>query len=64
MTSPYSPTWPWSVSTSARSGRDDNLPGTIRLGECPHCAAEYPAFHSPAGSLETLCDECGWSSEE
>lgn len=31
---------------------------------CPGCGAEYPDFHSIAGALHTLCDECGWSSED
>lgn len=31
---------------------------------CPNCGAEHPIFHSPVGTLETLCDDCGWSSDE
>ena len=31
---------------------------------CPECGAEWPEFYSPVGSPETLCDSCGWSSEE
>jgi hypothetical protein len=31
---------------------------------CPNCGAEYPDFHSPVGSMGTLCNACGWSSDE
>lgn len=31
---------------------------------CPNCEAQYPTFHSPVGSLHTLCDDCGWTSDE
>lgn len=43
---------------------DDILGNLVRLGACPMCEAEYPDFHSPVGSLGTLCDACGWSSQE
>lgn len=35
----------------------------VQFMECPNCSAEYPDFHSPAGEIHTLCDNCGWSSE-
>jgi hypothetical protein len=34
------------------------------FGTCPNCGAEYPDYHSPAGTAHTLCDICGWSSKE
>lgn len=43
---------------------DDILSDPLRFAVCPNCSAEYPDFHSPVGTIETLCDECGWSSEE
>lgn len=41
-----------------------NMDHIVRFMACPHCEAQYPTFHSPIGTLETLCDNCGWSSEE
>jgi predicted RNA-binding Zn-ribbon protein involved in translation (DUF1610 family) len=35
----------------------------LAFAVCPNCGAEYPTFHSMR-SGETLCDECGWSSDE
>lgn len=36
---------------------------TIMGARCLHCNAGYPDYHSPVGSLETLCDNCGWCSD-
>jgi len=36
----------------------------MRLACCPNCSAEYPDFHSPVGTTETVCDGCGWASDE
>jgi rubredoxin len=35
-----------------------------RLADCPNCGAEYPDFHSPVGTIETVCDNCGLASDE
>lgn len=43
---------------------DDDLQRLVTFMACPHCGAEYPEFHSPVGKLTTLCDRCGWGSEE
>ena len=42
----------------------DEADAWVRFSICPNCRAEYPDFHSPSGSIHTLCDNCGWSSEE
>lgn len=42
----------------------DDMDTVCQFAVCPNCRAEYPFFHSPVGSIHTLCDECGWSSEE
>jgi hypothetical protein len=44
------------------SDPEEDLQEMVRFAVCPGCSAEYPDFHSPIGSLETLCDVCGWSS--
>jgi hypothetical protein len=33
-------------------------------GGCPKCGAEWPDFHSPVGTIETVCENCGWASDE
>lgn len=35
----------------------------MTFADCPKCGAGYPDFHSPEGSIETICDSCGWSSD-
>jgi hypothetical protein len=44
--------------------RNEVVLAEVTFATCPNCGAEYPDFHSPIGSFETLCDACGWSSEE
>jgi len=36
----------------------------VELAGCPNCGADYPDFHSPVGTIETVCDACGWASDE
>jgi hypothetical protein len=36
----------------------------MRLAGCPECGADWPTFHSPVGTIETVCDNCGWASDE
>lgn len=33
------------------------------LSTCPECGASYPNFYSPAGSMHTFCDDCGWTND-
>jgi hypothetical protein len=35
----------------------------VKFTVCPHCGARYPVFSSPPGTLETLCEDCGWCSD-
>jgi hypothetical protein len=42
----------------------DEVSAWVQFMVCPNCSAAYPIFHSPSGSIHTLCDNCGWSSEE
>lgn len=43
---------------------DGNMEGLVRLLACPNCESGYPTFRVPAGCIHTLCDFCGWSSED
>ena len=36
----------------------------VTTSVCPECGADYPAFHSPPDTLDLLCDDCGWASED
>lgn len=46
-------------------GADQHVYGAaVTAGCCPNCRAEYPDFHSPEGTVETVCDHCGWASDE
>lgn len=35
----------------------------MMAGSCPECASDWPTFISPPGTVETLCTNCGWSSD-
>lgn len=36
----------------------------MALSVCPACGAGYPDWHSPVGTFETLCDACGFASDD
>lgn len=52
------------LNSPAEDDPADEVSAWVRFMHCPSCEAEYPTFFSPVGSTGTLCDECGWSSEE
>jgi hypothetical protein len=52
------------LNQPAEDDPHDEIAAFTQFAVCPNCAAEYPDFHSPAGSMGTLCDNCGWSSDE
>lgn len=52
------------LSQPAEDDLHDEIEAWTHFTVCPMCGAEYPDFHSPPGTLGTLCDDCGWSSEE
>jgi rubredoxin len=52
------------LAEPAKPDLHDEIAAWTRFMQCPNCRAQYPDFHSPAGTTGTLCDNCGWSSDE
>jgi hypothetical protein len=52
------------LSQPAEDDSEDEIKRWVVFMACPNCKAQYPVFHSPAGTTGTLCDDCGWSSDD